>query len=296
MAHRDRALTFRAGDAALVGIVSSPVGAASDLGVLIVVGGPQYRVGSHRQFVLLARDLAGAGFSTMRFDCTGMGDSDGPPRAFTDRSDDLRAAVDAFLAAEPAVRRVAIWGLCDAVSAALLYACDDPRVTNLVLLNPWVRSDVGLAKTHLKHHYTAKLVDRDFWLRLLRGQVGVFRALREFVGTVASARGKGGGDPAASYQQRMAEGWKRFPGDILLIASGDDLTAREFLDHAAADRHWAGLLDEPRVMCRPFPEADHTFSRAGWRAQVAQWTIAWLRERAGASSGEGRRARIGEMV
>ena len=47
------------------------------IGMVIVVGGPQYRVGSHRQFLLLARQLSNAGFPVMRFDCRGMGDSGG---------------------------------------------------------------------------------------------------------------------------------------------------------------------------------------------------------------------------
>ena len=36
--------------------------------VLVVVGGPQTRVGSHRQFVLLARALADNGFACLRFE------------------------------------------------------------------------------------------------------------------------------------------------------------------------------------------------------------------------------------
>ena len=51
-------------------------------GVLIIVGGPQYRVGSHRQFVQLARALASNGIATMRFDYTGMGDSQGKKAEF----------------------------------------------------------------------------------------------------------------------------------------------------------------------------------------------------------------------
>lgn len=52
------------------------------LGLLMVVGGPQYRVGSHRQFVLLARDLAAAGIPVFPFDYRGMGDSTGQARDF----------------------------------------------------------------------------------------------------------------------------------------------------------------------------------------------------------------------
>ena len=65
----------------LVGIAALPARPAAT-GVLIIVGGPQYRAGSHRQFTLLARHLADAGYPTMRFDYRGMGDSAGRMLAF----------------------------------------------------------------------------------------------------------------------------------------------------------------------------------------------------------------------
>ena len=282
--YREQALLFDAGDARLVGIVTMPASEVrSKLGVLIVVGGPQYRVGSHRQFVLLARALATRGFAAMRFDCSGMGDSTGAALPFTERDRDIRAAIDAFNAAVPEVGEVAIWGLCDAASAALFYAPQDVRVTRLVLLNPWVRSDAGLARTHLKHYYSARLFDREFWRNLLRGEVGIIRALRGFGSTLMqvirrSRRGPNS-EHALSFQARMARDWKRFGGDILLICSGDDLTAREFIDHAASDAEWRGVVEQLRVARCEFAEADHTFSRAAWRDQVAAWTADWLTDR-----------------
>ncbi|MFB1029241.1 MAG: hydrolase 1, exosortase A system-associated, partial [Thauera sp.] len=64
----------------LIGILALPETAVTRLGVLVVVGGPQYRVGSHRQFVLLARALAKSGVPCMRFDYRGMGDATGEMR------------------------------------------------------------------------------------------------------------------------------------------------------------------------------------------------------------------------
>ena len=81
-----------------VGVMSvAPASAASmSVGVVIVVGGPQYRVGSHRQFALLARALARAGIPTLRFDYRGIGDSEGDPRTFESIGSDLTCAVDAL--------------------------------------------------------------------------------------------------------------------------------------------------------------------------------------------------------
>ena len=296
----ETAFGFDAGRERLVGIVTTPAAIPGGLviptatiGVLVVVGGPQYRVGSHRQFVLLARALAQRGYAVMRFDCTGMGDGSGTEQAFTDRDDDLRAAVDAFMKQVPMLTGIAIWGLCDAASAALLYAPTDARVRQLVLLNPWVRSDAGLARTHLKHYYGSRLTDPVFWGNLVRGRVGVFRALKGFVATVIASRGAAADDEAGlGFQARMARGWKRFGGDILLICSGDDLTAREFIDHAASDTEWAGLLAQSRVARCDLADADHTFSRAAWRDEVAQATADWLDQRGSRPSGVRRRSDV----
>ena len=80
----------------LYGILSLPKEEVASRGVLIVVGGPQYRVGSHRQFTLLARDLAAHGVPVMRFDYRGMGDSEGDARDFEDINEDLCCAADQF--------------------------------------------------------------------------------------------------------------------------------------------------------------------------------------------------------
>ena len=106
----DAVLQFNCDRNALIGLLSLPDQAPSH-GVLIVVGGPQYRVGSHRQFTLLARDLAAQGIAAMRFDYRGMGDSEGALRNFDEVGDDVRAAVDAFFAALPSLKSVTLWGL-----------------------------------------------------------------------------------------------------------------------------------------------------------------------------------------
>ncbi|MDB5838838.1 MAG: hydrolase 1, exosortase system-associated, partial [Herminiimonas sp.] len=186
MKYEERTICFACEDCWLYGVLSMPERPVSR-GVLIAVGGPQYRVGSHRQFTLLARYLASHGVPVMRFDYRGMGDSEGEARDFEDVDQDLRAAVDQFMREVPALEELALWGLCDAASAVLFYAHRDPRVTGLALLNPWVRTDSGIAKTYLKHYYLRHLFGRDLWKKILRGEFDYGAAVRSFSMLVGEA-------------------------------------------------------------------------------------------------------------
>ena len=274
----ERALTFACGEDCLYGILS-PVAGPCARGVLIVVGGPQYRVGSNRQFTLLARSLASEGLAAMRFDYRGMGDSEGDTRDFNDVEDDLRAAIDAFMTAVPGMREVVLWGLCDAASAATMYAAADERVSGLVLLNPWVRTADSLARTTLKHYYRDRLLDRSFWRQIISGRLNFVRSLKSMLKLAGDAFAAPASTPATggSLPDRMHTGMRDFRGKVMIIISGADLTGREFCDLTAATTKWKRLLDSPQVTQRRIDKADHTFSRRAWRDQVSEWTSHWIR-------------------
>jgi exosortase A-associated hydrolase 1 len=278
----ERAVVFDCRGERLLAILSLPP-APHVRGVLIVVGGPQYRVGSHRQFALLARALAAQGIPCMRFDCRGMGDSTGAARSFEQAEDDLHSAIDAFVAHAPGLQEVVLWGLCDAASAALMFGVQHARVRGAVLLNPWVRSEATLSQARIKHYYKDRLLSADLWRKLVRGGIDWRASAASLLRTLRSARtgrrSRPGNHKAATrpFQQRMAEGLLESSGPVLLVISGGDLTAREFLEHAAHDPQWRRALARPGVSRVDLPQADHTFSQRAWRMQVEQATLAWLR-------------------
>ncbi len=288
---KEEVLTIPCGEDLLCGILHRPVEAAGT-GVVINVGGPQYRVGSHRQFLLLARALADEGFPVLRFDYRGMGDNGGELLGFEDVEEDIRAAVDAFVESVPGVKRVVLWGLCDAASAALFYAHKDARITGLVLLNPWVRSEAGIARSYLKHYYLKRLVSVELWRKVIRGEFQFKASMNSLVSMLTSAFGIGKDQTPTnnlspdsviasdisrkSLADRMADGLSAYKGKVLFILSGDDLTAGEFKDEVSRSRTWRRLMKRASISRIDFPEANHTFSRRAWRERVARWTVDWL--------------------
>ena len=288
MSYLESAFVFVSRGQSLPAILAAPE-TAQDTGVLLVVGGPQYRVGSHRQFVLLARALAVAGIPALRFDSGGMGDASGPLLSFEQIDADIAAAVDAFFARQPGLKQVVLWGLCDAASASLFYAWRDPRVTGLVLLNPWVRTDAGLAQAYVQHYYRQRLLSREFWGKLLGGGVDVRGALKGFWSKLKQARQasssqdwpvtvQADSDAGMPLPQRMLRGMQRFNGRVLLILSGDDLTAAEFRNLVAASPEWQQQMQGQTVQVQELTQANHTFSRRVWREQVERWTIDWVQQ------------------
>jgi exosortase A-associated hydrolase 1 len=280
-------LVFPCGEARLAGVLHRPEQAGSR-GVVIVVGGPQYRVGSHRQFVLLARHLAAAGFPVLRFDCRGMGDSTGEFPGFEAIGPDIAAAVQALRDAVPGLRDVVLWGLCDGASAAVFQAARAPgAVAGLVLANPWVRTEAGLARSYVRSYYGRRLLQRDFWVRLFSGQMNPGAALLGFLrdlgrslggGRQSGSNGEGSGDPAAggSLPDRFRAALQAYPGPVQLLLSGADLTAREF-ESCLSSAAWDAIRRRPGIRRLDLPGADHTFSRREWTDAVSAATLEWLR-------------------
>jgi exosortase A-associated hydrolase 1 len=282
---QEEALAISLGAERLVGVLTRPA-RPRDTGIVIVVGGPQYRAGSHRQFVLLARALAAAGMPALRFDVRGMGDSTGPMQSFEASTQDLAGAIDAFAAACPAVRQVVLWGLCDAASIILLHAASaaDARIAGLVLVNPWVRSEASHARTQLVHYYAKRLLARDFWKKLARRDVDLRDGAASVARHVATAARAGARPDGRQFQDRMADGLRSFTRPVLLLLSGQDLTAREFEDYARDSVPWRGLLEAPCITRADFDDADHTFSTAEARESAETRTVQWLLDRV---AGEG---------
>ena len=186
----EEAITFDCRGERLLGILHHAHEPISEIAVVLVVGGPQYRVGSHRQFVLLARALASAGIAVFRFDYRGMGDSTGEPRDFEQISDDIRSALDTFTTRLSGLRGTVLFGLCDAATANAFYALGDERVVGQIALNPWVRTSEGEAQAFIKHYYLKRVLSRDFWRKVFHMRFDAVTALGDFFNKLGDSQAR----------------------------------------------------------------------------------------------------------
>ena len=278
---REEPVFFECAGERLLGILHHPSGSALEVGLVLVVGGPQYRVGSHRQFVLLARTLAAQGIPVFRFDYRGMGDSTGAQREFDDIEEDTRRAVDVFMNMMPRMRGVVLWGLCDAASANACYANLDGRVFGQIAVNPWVRTEESEARTFIRHYYPKRAMSGSFWRQMASMQYDVISAMRDFLSKLGSSVGLRSAmrdTNATPLPERMRDAQITFSGPALIVVSGRDLTAKEYLDSVDASREWRDWLNSATTELRVLEDADHTFSRANWRDQLAAWSAAWIKK------------------
>jgi exosortase A-associated hydrolase 1/exosortase A-associated hydrolase 2 len=271
----------------LMGVIHRGIEAGRRGVIIVVAGGPQYRAGAHRQFVQLARKLASAGHSVLRFDLRGMGDSSGEHLGFEHSVPDIRAAIDTLLASEPGVQEVVLFGECESASGILFYAFRDSRVKGIALVNPWVRTEGGRAEVIMKHYYLSRLLSPDFWRKVRSGRFNILESLRSLSATARDylqgrklrRQGLAGQDEDIStlpLPVKTAVGLRRFPGPVMILMSGHDYIAREFDEVVKSSQAWRGLLEEARVSRRDVAGADHTFSREVWKRQASDWVCEWL--------------------
>ncbi|WP_086617216.1 hydrolase 1, exosortase A system-associated [Erythrobacter tepidarius] len=241
--------------------------APESVGLLIVSGGNELRAGAFSGQARLAARIAEKGFPVFRFDRRGVGDSEGENRGFRHSARDITAAIEAFRAIAPQVRRVVAFGNCDAASALMLMGgagCD-----GLVLSNPWTieqgesgtDADAIPPPSAIRARYLAKLKNPREIARLLGGGVNLGKLARGLMRALGPA-------PAASnLAQEMREGLAGFTGETRILLATADRTAQLF--EAAWDKN------DPRI--RRCEGAGHAFVEPEHQAWLEAQILALLK-------------------
>ena len=156
---------------ALFGVITQPETTTDNKkGVLLITAGLLHRTGPYRLYVHLARKLALQGYSTLRFDLGGIGDSDNVSQCgnTVERSvKDIRAAID-FLETTCSVKQHVVIGLCSGADDAFRAATADTRINGCILIDGMGYRTAGYYARHFLLHYPRRLVSPNKWKNLTR--------------------------------------------------------------------------------------------------------------------------------
>jgi len=295
---RETALRCGSGGS-LVGVLAEPAtGTACDrrgqTGILLLNVGGNYRIGPHRAYVAMARTLASAGYTALRLDIAGIGDSPpapGQPWANLyqrESAHDVRAAIDAL--AQRGCREFVLMGICSGSYVAYQTALVDERVDGLVLMNSrlleWSPGKAGDSWQNSMQQY-AKSTDfyrraafrPEVWRRLLRGEVNVRLIASRFFALTAARLQRAltiGDSREESLLTRMQRLCARGTDVLMLVSDADD--GRDYVEFhfGPSGRR---MRAHPNFRMAYVPDADHTFSRPGNQEHVLPALLRHLEQR-----------------
>lgn len=266
-------------DSSLVSIIARPTAAAvgDRPAVVILNTGIIHRVGHHRMYVAMARTLAAAGHTVVRFDFSGIGDS--PPAK--DRMPPLAACVGQIgevidsIARTYDTKRYILIGLCSGADHAIMHAFKDERVVALVLMDPTLPPTLR----YYFHYLLQRLPRARSWLSVASGNSGLLRMAATHLTRLLKAEGKSAEtltlqnlqfSPHLAQCYRVAAQRRVKILAVFTCVSPRHTYPHQMLDAFPETGSGGGLRLEY------FPESDHQFSPPWARSRLLRVIADWM--------------------
>lgn len=277
--------------------------------VLLLSPGIKGRVGPHRLYLKFVTALVPLGFHVLRFDYSGLGDSDGSVDEgllsdMYNTIQDGRYVADTLSAMDwmqqvYGIRRFVGSGLCGGSISALLTAAVDRRIESILSLSiptafdggeaNWARFATSQQLVSIRRNYFKRMFKPHSWVRFLTGKTSYYvlwRSLKHVLPwrsaspSATSTKGSADGvSPPDDTNPKFAPAFLRFirsERQMLLIFSGRDRLRWEF-DEKFLKRH-AGDLEplQSYFDVKIIPDANHILSDPAWVKQMLDHAVEWL--------------------
>ncbi|MHA6203866.1 alpha/beta fold hydrolase [Dyella soli] len=261
-----REQAFRFGRARhLIGIAGLPDARPGAVGVIVLNAGLVHRVGPFRMNVDMTRRLNQAGYPTLRFDFSTVGDS-GSSGESQSRVQQVCADVDDamdLLRQHAGCARFVLVGLCSGAQNAHTVACNDDKVAGAVFLDGYAYRTLGFKL----RHYLPRVLDAGRWRRwFARRAKDAADGESDAVFSVApSPRTVVCADLAGMIDRGLK---------LCLVYSGG---INMYFNHPRQFRECFGnIMASPAVSTRYIEETDHTYVLASDRRRLIDHIEAWL--------------------
>ncbi len=268
---KERALTFGP-DGILVGVLTEPdpsLAVPGAPGHVILNSGILHRVGASRIYVQIARALAERGFTTLRFDFSGVGDS-GTRRDTLPIEErfvqETREAMD-YLAGVKGMDRFVLGGLCSGADGAFWTALKDGRTVGIWQIDPFTYRTLG----YYLRRFGPKLLDPKAWLHSIRVRLPGNKTIDETESDVfAAPEYRRTFPPRTVVRDGLGELLARDASMYVFLTGGAEVNyERQYADA------FPSLSVGERVEVRFVPEAGHTLTGLDHQRflveEIGQW-------------------------
>ncbi len=262
-------------NASVFGILTQPDAARRQPdkpAVLILNAGLMHRIGPFRLHVALARQLAILGFTSLRMDCSGKGDS---PARTNARSYDEAVAMDVqdamdFVKSQCGIDKFVLIGLCSGADDAFRVSRLQTRVCGLVLLDGYA---YPTGRFYMKR-YARKLLSIPAWIRLLGRSVKKLSRGRQSQEIVDQDIFGMAFPPKTEFEEGLQKVVDR-GGRILVIHSGGWAAYFNYVEQFRDA--FPRLAQSKNISVKYFSKADHTYSLSTDRDKLLDTVVSWIR-------------------
>lgn len=262
------------------------------VGVIFINSGMQNRVGPHRIYVKTARRLSQVGFSVLRVDFPGIGDSEGDVKeTHFDCHDpeDTKSAIT-FLKQEEKIEKIVIIGLCAGARNALKTADKDLRVDSVILWSLPIISipqNIGdpqqdprgrMSRTGAKL-YLRKTMNKAFRIRSWKeyrssggNLLSVMVTLRTIFWNLVASDKKWANNRHREFFETFESLLSAGRKGLFVYGEKDIIVKKEF------EEKFNEFSNGKRHSCEFFivPNGDHSFTSIKAENNVIEKTVSWL--------------------
>lgn len=277
----ERLICFENEGCRLYGILGSPDSAQPRAGVVVVHGWSGCRMGPHQILVKLCRQLNEEGYSTLRFDLRGRGESEGDTASanLDGMISDTATAVN-YMRSEAGAQTVGVVGICSGgnvvIGAGTLLKEPLPLVAWSTLpfqTHKNIASDVRKTGSFAAE-YVKKAFRPSTWKKLFAGRINFGLVKRVLFGHYTAPEDAEGRNPKDSDRDIMGE-LENYEGPVQFIYGGSDPEAQPAHD-LYAEFCAAHDIDAEFHFIEG---ANHSFYSVEWEKQVIGESAQWLREK-----------------
>jgi len=259
--------------------------------VVFLHGFAGYRIGPHRFFVKLARQLTQSGYVCIRFDFRGRGYSEGKREdtSYKTMVSDMDAVLN-DINKRFTPKRLILIGICSGTRTALYYiknktnridaliGLSSPPLTNI--------SSVTVAATHTRsviEEYAHKARSFETWKRLFHGDINtkmVTRIINKNLQAIGYAiktkvfRSNSKKHPRIP-QKLNTNFFPNFRGDVLLIHGEKDPDTPVAINQISALLSKHGIVFQKQII----KGANHSFYSLNWENEISKSIQDWLCEK-----------------